>query len=177
MHYEEMVSNLEILIEEKAIQNKKIYLFGHCNATEELADLLLKKGFFVEGILDNNIAKHGSEYQGILIKEPKTVLLEESEQVIVCIVARAYAAMTEQLRRSGYKGLIRKLVDYNSYAEYSLSEDTFLRMKKRVERGKELLEQLKMKYKTELHCHTKESSSCSQIDAKQLVDVLKGERQ
>ena len=30
-----------------------------------------------------------------------------------------------------------------------------------------------MKYKTELHCHTKESSSCSQIDAKQLVDVLK----
>ena len=43
-HYEEMVSNLEQLIQEKAIQNKKIYLFGHCNATEELANLLGEKG-------------------------------------------------------------------------------------------------------------------------------------
>lgn len=36
-HYEEMVSNLDRLTSTHAIQNKIIYLFGHCNASEELA--------------------------------------------------------------------------------------------------------------------------------------------
>ena len=144
--YEEMVANLNQLMEENAIQGKRIYLFGHCNATEELANVLLEKGFSVEGILDNNEAKHGNQYQGIAIVPPLAILKEEPEKTLVCIVARAYAAMAAQLKRIGYKGMVRKLVDYNTYAEYSLSSDTISRKQERADRGSFLLQGMKAKY-------------------------------
>ena len=145
-HYEEMVSNLEQLIQEKAIQNKKIYLFGHCNATEELANLLGEKGFCVAGILDNNTAKQGKQFQRIPIQPPQAILAGGSEQTVVCIVARAYAEMAEQLIRLGYGGKIYKLADYNSYAEYSLSEQIIARRRKRVEEGILLLRGMAQEY-------------------------------
>lgn len=146
IHYTEMVDNLNRLILDKSIQNKKIYLFGHCNATEELADLLLVKGFSVAAILDNNIAKHGNDYRGIVIQTPEIMICELTEHTIVCIAARAYATMVTQLRRLGYTGQVFKLVEYNSYAEYSLSEDTINRKHMRVKRGKELKLVLEEKY-------------------------------
>lgn len=145
-HYEEMVGNLNVLLEKNVIQNKKIYLFGHCNATEELADLLLERGFAVTAILDNNTAKHGKDYRNIAIVPPQDILHEEPENTVVCIAARAYAAMKDQLRRIGYRGQLHRLVDYNSYAEYSLSEDTIAEKKRRVERGIALLQGLEEKY-------------------------------
>ena len=146
LHYEEMVGNLNVLLEKAAIQDKKIYLFGHCNATEELADLLLERNLSVIAILDNNTAKHGKDYQGIAIAPPQSILYEKPEDTSVCIAARAYAAMKDQLRRIGYRGQIYRLVDYNSYAEYSLSEDTIAEKKRRVEHGITLLQELKGKY-------------------------------
>uniref|UniRef100_UPI0040575EBF hypothetical protein n=1 Tax=Agathobacter sp. TaxID=2021311 RepID=UPI0040575EBF len=145
LQYEEMVLNVDLLIQEHVIQNKKIYLFGYCNATEELADLLLDKGFLVASILDNNIAKQGKEYRGIMIQSPESILMEKDNESLVCIAARAYAAMNDQLKRLGYGGKICKLVDYNSYAEYSLSKETIFRMKERVVRGRVLLQALKEK--------------------------------
>ena len=146
LHYEEMIMNLNILIQEHVIQDKRIFLFGHCNATEELADILLEKKLAIAAILDNNSAKHGSDYRGITIQPPQSILSEAPEKTLVCIVARAYAAMADQLKRMDYKGQIRKLVDYNSYAEYSLSSDVVLRKKQRMERGIILLQQLERKY-------------------------------
>lgn len=146
LHYEEMVSSLDGLIEEHAIQDKTIYLFGHCNATEELVDLLLDRGFDVAAILDNNASKHETTYRGIAIKAPQEILKEKDNDVIVCIVARAYAAMAAQLERLDYRGAIRKLVDYNSYSEYSLSADTIERKRRRVESGIVLLEALNQKH-------------------------------
>lgn len=145
-HYEEMVSNLNKLIQEKSIQDKKIYLFGHCSATERLAELLLDKGYFITAILDNNQEKHGNDYRGIEICPPQMILSEMPEQTCVCIAARAYAAMADQLRHLGYTGQICKLVEYNSFAEYSLSEDTLIRKKQRVERGIVLLQRVGKKY-------------------------------
>jgi len=46
------------------------------------------------------------------------------EEVIVCIAARFYEAMYSQLRKLGFTGEIRKMIDYNTYAEYSLSDET-----------------------------------------------------
>lgn len=146
LHYTEMAENLDILIRTNVVQNKKIYLFGHCNATEELADLLQSKGFMVVAILDNNMDKHGKNYNKIPIQPPHAVLAASPEQTLVCIVARAYAAMADQLKRIGYKGQVRKLVDYNSYAEYSLSSETIDRKWQRVERGMVLLQQMEKKY-------------------------------
>ena len=145
-HYEEMVGNLNELLERDVIRNKKIYLFGHCNATEELADLLLERGLAVTAILDNNPAKYGRDYRAIVIVPPQDILHEKPEDTVVCIAARAYAAMKDQLRRMGYGGPIHRLVDYNSYAEYSLSEDTIAAKKRRVERGIALLQGLKGKF-------------------------------
>ena len=145
-HYEEMVGNLKELLGSGAIRNKKIYLFGHCNATEELADLLMEKGFAVTAILDNNTAKHGKDYRNIAIIPPQDILNEKAEDTVVCIAARAYAAMKDQLRRIGYRGQIHRLIDYNSYAEYSLSEDTIAEKSRRVERGIALLQGMERKY-------------------------------
>lgn len=146
LYYEEMISNLNKLIDADMMQDKAIYLFGHCNATEELADLLLQKGFSVKAILDNNQAKHGITYRGIPIAAPESILKEAAAHAAVYIVARAYAAMQDQLRRMGYRGEIQKLVDYNSYAEYSLSADTIKRKKERVKRGIKIKRCLEQKY-------------------------------
>lgn len=146
LHYEEMIEQLNILIQEKVIEGKRIFLFGHCHATETLADLLLDKGFFITAILDNNTEKQGKMYRGIIIRPPEYSLTEPQENTLICIAARAYAAMVDQLNRLGYRGQIRKIVEYNSYSEYSLSLDTRIRKKKRVERGMVLLQALEQRY-------------------------------
>ena len=145
-HYEEMVSSFSELEKEGGIQGKRTYLFGHCNATEELADLLTSRGYHPVAILDNNENKHGGTYNGITIVPPSNILTEQQENTLVCIVARAYAAMSDQLKRLGYKGQVRKLVDYNSYADYSLSDETIARMGARVERGMKTLDSITEKY-------------------------------
>lgn len=146
LHYQEMKQNLETLVKEGAIQDKGIYLFGHCNATEELADLLLAEGFSVTAILDNNLNKEGKSYRDIVIRNPSVIMREKPGQTLVCIVARAYAAMASQLKRMGYVGRVVKLVDYNTYAEYSLAPKTLARRRQRVERGRDFLFKLKEKY-------------------------------
>lgn len=146
LHYEEMVLSLDKLIQEGIIQGKDILLFGHCNATEELVDLLLSKGFSVKAILDNNQAKIGGKYKGIEVKSPDYVMEGSQNNTLVCIVARAYDAMAYQLRKIGYKGSIQKLVDYNSYADYSLAEDTMARMYERAKRGEKRFRHLRDKY-------------------------------
>lgn len=139
LHYEEMLLNLDSLIQKNRIQGKTVYLFGHCNATEELAGLLMERGISLEAILDNNTEKQGKRFRGIAVQAPETILSEEPEGTVVCIVARAYAEMADQLKRLGYQGIVYRLVNYNSYAEYSLSEETIVRKKMRVEKGTCLL--------------------------------------
>lgn len=139
-HYNEMLQALNTLELDGKLNNKKIYLFGHCNATEELADLLLSKNYNIVAILDNNRDKHGKDYKNISIISPEQIMEAKTDETIVLIVARAYASMTEQLNRMGYNGQIRKLIDYDSFAEYSLSEVTVERMKKREERGEQVLD-------------------------------------
>lgn len=145
-HYDEMQANLDKLIRRRCLQHKKIYLFGHCNATEELVKCLTDKGVSVSAILDNNREKQGKEFRGIRIQDPQTVLAEPPGQAVVCIAARAFAEMADQLKRLGYTGPIHKLVEYNSYAEYSLSEATISDKKARVEAGIRLLEEMEQSY-------------------------------
>ena len=145
-HYDEMVSSLTALEQSEELTGKKLYLFGHCNATEELADLLIERQHKPVAILDNNSAKHGKNYRDIIIEAPQEILSDDQEKTFVCIVARAYASMASQLKRLGYKGQIRKLVDYNSYADYSLSDETLNRMRIRETEGELLLNRIKEKY-------------------------------
>lgn len=146
LYYEEMVSNLDKLADAHMLQNKTIYLFGHCNATEELANLLIEREHTVNAILDNNVSKHGIRYRGIPIVPPEDIMNEQSGNALVCIAARAYEAMKAQLRKFGFSGEIARLVDYNSFSEYSLTEDTLKRKQERVRTGLLVKDSLERKY-------------------------------
>lgn len=146
LHYEEMIENLEYFIKENNIHNKKIYLFGHCNATEVLADELSDRKIAVQAILDNNSSKQGMDYRTIPIVAPNEITKDDMSNTIVFIVARAYAAMAKQLKQLGYIGKIKKLVDYNSYAEYSISPETIRSKYERMRRGATRLEGIKEQY-------------------------------
>ena len=145
-HYDEMLETLEHFTEEYDIQNKSIYLFGHCNATEVLADELRIRDISVQAILDNNASKQGTSYKEIPIVSPLEITKADMPNAVVFIVARAYAAMAKQLKQIGFTGKVKKLVDYNSYAEYSLSPETIKSKYARMQRGAERLEKIKVQY-------------------------------
>ena len=132
------------------ISSKRIFLFGHCNAALELIDLLEAKGFRTTAILDNSGAKQGQEYKGAIVIYPSQIGEmagdDPAADSVVLIASRFYEAMIRQLRELGYEGPVRKVIDYNTYAEYSLSEETIARMKIRERHGNDLLQKLSGKY-------------------------------
>lgn len=144
--YDEMVASLDEVNKNLDLLNKKIFLFGHCNATLELIDLLESKWLKTTAILDNSEVKQGQEYKGAVVIYPKQIIAlagnNSKEDSIVLITSRFYASMLKQLRELGYEGPVRKLIDYNTYAEYSLSEDTIARMTARERHGEDLLSAL-----------------------------------
>ena len=148
--YEEMTRNLEKLDREQGLTGRQIFLFGHCSAAEELADMLLDRGQTPAGFLDNNGAKHGKTYRGIKILPPQEVLAREPEKTLVCTVARAHAAMTDQLKRMGYGGKVWKLLDYNSYAEYSFSWEVRTSRRQRAQEGAALLQKMARRHPNRL---------------------------
>ena len=148
--FDEMVDNIHIVDKEIELKNKKIFLFGHCNATLELIDLLESKGYSTTAILDNSEVKQGQEYKGAVVVYPRQIGEFAGENPatdsVVMITSRFYATMLQQLRELGYEGPVRKVIDYNTYADYSLSEETILRMKVREKHGNDLLRELSKKY-------------------------------
>jgi hypothetical protein len=148
--YNEMVQNLNELISGTDINKRKIFLFGHCNATLELIDLLETKGMKAKGILDNSDAKQQEEYNGAHVYYPAEINNlagnNPKEDSIVLITSRFYASMLSQLRSLGYEGPVRKLIDYNTYADYSLSEETVNRMRAREQAGEKTTKELEKKY-------------------------------
>lgn len=145
-----MEENLRLIIEETGLSQRKIFLFGHCAATLELTDLLEEKGLSVAAILDNSSEKQGLTYKGAEVVSPDKIIdlsgQNPENDTIVLITSRFYASMQKQLRELGYNGPIRKLIDYNTYAEYSLSEDTIKRMTAREKHGEDLIGELIQKH-------------------------------
>lgn len=148
-HYREMRENVDRLSADGAFINKEIYIFGHCSASEELAVLLIEKGYRVTAFLDNNRAKQGGEPQDIPIISPLEITQRDMARMFICIVSRAYESMARQLRKLGYSGRVEKLADYNTFAEYSLSQETIARKRERVRRGIQILERVRNTYP---HC-------------------------
>lgn len=145
LHYTEMREKFFRLKSAGIFEGKAVFLFGHCNATEELAGLFLAEGYRVEAILDNSTAKQGMSYQRIPIVAPNRIL--KRENTVICIVSRAYASMKAQLHRMGYLGEVYGLVDYDSFSEYSLSRETRYRMRERIRHGEASVMGMKKKYK------------------------------
>lgn len=145
-HFDEMRNNFLVCKKNGLLSGNSIYLFGHCDATIKLADLLIENGYKPKAILDNSDVKQGIVYKDIPVQFPDIIRGEEEEDSIVLIVSRFYEAMNAQLRRLEYKGSIRKLVNYNTFAEYSLSSEAISRKKARIDYGKHIINQLEQKY-------------------------------
>ncbi len=148
--FSEMENNLKLIIKETELSHRKIFLFGHCAATLELVNLLEENGLSVAAILDNSSEKQGLVYKGAEVVSPDKIMglagQDQENDSIVLITSRFYASMQKQLRELGYNGPIRKLIDYNTYAEYSLSEDTIKRMTAREKHGEDLTKELILKH-------------------------------
>lgn len=130
---------------EKIVQ-KRIYLFGHCNATEKLVDELFEKGYEVAAILDNSEVKQKLEYRGIKIQSPIVMQDEKENEAVVLVVSRFYEEMKIQLRQMGFRGEVLKVSEYNTYAEYSLSEVTIEKKRARVEHGLKIISDIEQKH-------------------------------
>ncbi len=146
IYKEELKTTLKKCVQNGELTDKKIYLFGHCEATLTLSDMLLEYGHKPVAIMDNNVEKCGISYKDIPVQKPDLILEEDSEKTIVLIATRFYESMKAQLSKLGFTGEVRKLVDYNTYAEYSLSGDVVLQKRERLRRGEEILASLRGKY-------------------------------
>jgi hypothetical protein len=148
--YNEMVQNLDALLLEMDLKNRAVFVFGHCNATLELIDLLCENKIKTKAILDNSAAKQSEEYRGAHVYYPSEINKlagdNPKEASVVLITSRFYASMLSQLRSFGYEGPVRKLIDYNTYADYSLSEETVNRMRSRMLDGEKSVRALEKMY-------------------------------
>ena len=142
-YYNEMVVNFKTLSKETDLLKCRIFLFGHCEATLQLADFLLEQSIIPVAILDNNSEKYNIKYKDIPVVAPDEVLKSEADKTAVLIVTRFYEAMNAQLRNLGFTGKVIKLVDFNTFAEYSLDEDVRVRKLERVKKGRKTLDEIK----------------------------------
>jgi hypothetical protein len=149
-HKTEMIRALDARIRACSLDGRAVFLFGHCNATEEMADHLLSRGILPVAILDNSTSKQGLTYRGIPIIPPERIQYHGAEGSVVLIATRFYAEMSAQLRRLGYGGEIVQVVEYDSFTEYSLSDETLERMTARMRRGRDTLERIRARYPS---CH------------------------
>ena len=145
-YYSEMKNNIDNLIRNGKLNGRNVFIFGHCNASEEMIDYLENSGIKINAVLDNNSAKWGMAYKSVAVKKPDVICSFEDSDCIVLIAAKAYESMVKQLRGLGYGGRIVKAVDYNSFAEFSLSDDTFNEKKEKVLRGAETLKKIRKLY-------------------------------
>lgn len=142
-HKAEMKQTINRLISQSQLAGKKVIAFGHCNATEEMIDYLSENRIDVAAILDNNKSKQGLAYHGVRITEPQFITQFSGSNVVVLIATRFFEPMSAQLRDLGYSGEIVRVVDYNSFAEYSLSDHTIKRKTERMLRGAETLRKIR----------------------------------
>ena len=145
-HKTEMIRVLDARIAARSFDDRAVLLFGHCNATEEMADYLLARGVTPVAILDNSAAKQGQAYREIPITPPEIARNYTAENSLALIATRFFAEMSAQLRRLGYEGEIVQAVEYNSFAEYSLSDDSLRRKTARMTRGAETLKNIRGRY-------------------------------
>ena len=145
VHYKELQDNIHRLNADMVFKGKNVFLFGFCNATEEAFKMLCDVGVDIEAILDNNRNKQGQFYKDVPIVSPEEVL-NIGGNSIVCIAARAYTLMKEQLISIGYIGDVIKLVDYDPYSEPSLEPEVVSQKKDRLKRGLGVLDDIKKHY-------------------------------
>lgn len=142
----EMIRAINALVSNGKLSGKKVFAFGHCNATEEMTSYLMECGIALTAILDNNESKQGGCYCGISILSPASIQQFAGSEAVVLIATRFYEQMSSQLRELGFIGDIAKVVDFNTFTEYSLSDDTIRSKMERILRGTDSLKMVRERY-------------------------------
>lgn len=150
LHKQEMIESIRpYLAQETPFSGKSVLLFGHCNATEELADYLLEHGVEPVCFLDNSKEKQGGSYENIPIESPEHIQVYTAEDSIVLIASRYFSPMCAQIRRLGYVGDVVETVEYSFFQAFSEDEDTFLQKKERLLLGYQQLQVLREQWGSE----------------------------
>lgn len=141
IHKQEMMETVARYLPE--LREKKVIIFGHCNAGEELLSHLEESGVSVHCFLDNNPRKQGS-YQGEIPIYATAYLKDFSgTDSIVLIITRYFHTMANQLRGQGYDGTVVEVVEFQSFQAFSTEVSVFSQKVDRVKRGFATLEKMK----------------------------------
>lgn len=140
---------LDVLFNSGELKGKRVIAFGHCNATEEMVDYLLLKGVNTLAILDNNENKQGSFFKSSKIVPPEYIEQFKDSEVTVLIASRFFEPMSAQLKDLGFKGEIIKVLEYNTFQEYSLADDVVKRRLDRMLRGSKTIRSLRDRFPEE----------------------------
>ncbi len=143
LHHEEMIQSINKLMINGELVDVDVYLFGHCEATICLLNELWNRCIFPIAILDNSDSKQGITIKNVWVCKPNEIMCKNSKKSIVLIASRFYESMRAQLIELGYSGQIEKIIDYNTYSEYSFSKKVIKQKKERVDYGKKLVERLR----------------------------------
>lgn len=100
--FDNLFQNLEILISEGKLENKKIILFGAAVPSAKIKDFLESKNYTISAIIDNNKEKSGTLFYDIPVYSPEERLETFDNDIIVFIASSHYKEMSRQLETMGY---------------------------------------------------------------------------
>jgi len=102
--YVKLNNILDNMINNYYFDGRAVFLFGHCDATEEIANYLHEHDVSIKAILDNNKSKQGLKYRNIPITKPELVKNYKGYKSVVLITSQFHLEMYTQLCEFGYKG-------------------------------------------------------------------------
>jgi len=101
--YAKLENILDNMINDHYFDGRAVFLLGHCNATEEIADYLHEHGVSIKAILDNNKSNQGLKYRNIPIAKPELIKNYKGYKSVVLITSQFHSEMYTQLSEFNYK--------------------------------------------------------------------------
>ena len=94
--------NLDRLLEDKSLENKRCVMFGTSNFAAIIIYYLGIHGINVEAIIDNDSKRQGLTVYGVKVYSPKDYLGNKDDNFKIIIASIYQDEMTEQLKKLGY---------------------------------------------------------------------------
>lgn len=108
----ELIKKIDDMLSQGLLENKKIYIWGVSKASYISAQYILKNGYNVESILDNDanlwgavseqLSNYAERYKNLMVQSPDILKISD-EKTIVLVFSRAYNAIREQALGYGVK--------------------------------------------------------------------------
>lgn len=99
---EHLYENLDKLIQDEELNDRRIYMFGSSKVAGMIIYYLQSKGIKVEGIIDNNSKCVGNKMLGLEITSPALLADTWDDNNFVLIASAYQDAMIQQLEDMGY---------------------------------------------------------------------------